>query len=106
MRTLCGTILAGIAVAAGTATAASAVETRISAIGEKSRDEIVAFFADNEFGRRPAEAERPPLLNFEKISEGKLMPDGKMVRKQVRIFYGGSFGTNSFPVTAFVPTGR
>ena len=83
--------------------AAGAAETRINAIGEKSRDEIVAFFADNEFGRRPAEAEKPLLLKFEKISDDKLMPGGKMVRKQVRVVYGGSFGTNSFPVTAFVP---
>lgn len=84
---------------------AVAAETRINAIGEKSRDEIVAFFTDNEFGRRPKEAEKPPLLKFETISEDKLMPDGKMVRKQVRVVYGGSCGTNSFPVTAFVPAG-
>ena len=32
---------------------AGAAETRINAIGEKSREEIVAFFTDNEFGRRP-----------------------------------------------------
>ena len=89
----------------GLALAACAAETGINAIGEKSREEIVSFFADNEFGRRPAEAEKPPLLKFEKISEDKLMPDGKMVRKQVRIVYGGSCGTNSFPVTAFVPAG-
>ncbi|MBQ2623499.1 MAG: family 16 glycosylhydrolase [Kiritimatiellae bacterium] len=91
------------AVGAVAALAACAAETRINAIGEKSRDEIVAFFADNEFGRRPEEAEKPPLLKFEKISDDKLMPGGKMVRKQVRIVYGGSFGTNSFPVTVFVP---
>ncbi|MBO4708241.1 MAG: family 16 glycosylhydrolase [Kiritimatiellae bacterium] len=87
----------------GFALAASAAETRINAIGEKSREEIVAFFTDNEFGRRPAEAEKPPLLKFEKVSDDKPMPDGKMVRKQGRIVYGGSFGTNSFVVTAFVP---
>ena len=89
----------------GLVLAASAAETRINAIGEKSREEIVAFFTDNEFGRRPPEAEKPPLLKFEKISEDRLMPDGKMVRKQARVVYGGSFGTNSFPVTAFVPAG-
>ncbi len=92
-----------LAAGAVVAFAAGAAETRINAIGEKSRDEIVAFFADNEFGRRPAEAEKPLLLKFEKISDDKLMPGGKMVRKQVRVVYGGSFGTNSFPVTAFVP---
>ena len=94
-----------LAAGAVVAFAAGAAETRINAIGEKSREEIVAFFADNEFGRRPKEAEKPPLLKFEKISDDKLMPDGKMVRKQVRIVYGGSCGTNSFPVTAFVPAG-
>ena len=87
----------------GLALAACAAETGINAIGEKSREEIVSFFTDNEFGRRPKEAEKPPLLKFEKISDDKLMPGGKMVRKQVRIVYGGSCGTNSFPVTAFVP---
>ena len=35
------------------ALSAVAAETRINAIGEKSREEIVAFFTDNEFGRRP-----------------------------------------------------
>jgi len=89
----------------GLALAACAAETGINAIGEKSREEIVSFFTDNEFGRRPKEAEKPPLLKFEKISDDKLMSDGKMVRKQVRIVYGGSHGTNSFPVTAFVPAG-
>ena len=73
----------------GLALAACAAETGINAIGEKSRDEIVAFFTDNEFGRRPKEAEKPPLLKFEKISDDKLMPGGKMVRKQVRVVYGG-----------------
>ena len=88
----------------GFALAACAAETGINAIGEKSREEIVSFFTDNEFGRRPKEAEKPPFLKFEKISDD-IMPDGKMVRKQVRVVYGGSFGTNSFPVTAFVPAG-
>ena len=89
----------------GLALAACAAETGINAIGEKSREEIVSFFTDNEFGRRPKEAEKPPFLKFEKISDDKLMPGGKMVRKQVRVVYGGSCGTNSFPVTAFVPAG-
>ena len=81
-----------LAAGAVVAFAAGAAETRINAIGEKSRDEIVTFFTDNEFGRRPKEAEKPPLLKFEKISDDKLMPGGKMVRKQVRIVYGGSCG--------------
>ena len=82
-----------------------AAETVVNPIGKKSRDEIVAFFTDNEFGRRPPVAEKPSLLKFEKASDDTLMPDGKMVRKQTRVVYGGPQGTNSFPVTAFVPAG-
>ncbi|MBR1921583.1 MAG: family 16 glycosylhydrolase [Kiritimatiellae bacterium] len=82
---------------------ADAGETRVAQVGERSREEVVAFFADNEFGQRPAAAEKPELLRFDKASDDRLMPGGKMVRKQVNIVYGGPFGTNSFPVTAFVP---
>ena len=57
-----------------------AAETGVNPIGKNSREAIVAWFTDNEFGRRPAEAEKPPLLKFEKVSDDKLMPDGKMVR--------------------------
>ena len=78
-------------------------ETGLYAIGHRSRESIVTFFTDSVFGRRPAEADHPPLLRFEKTSEDKVMPGGKMVRKEVRIVYGGSCGTNSFPVVAFVP---
>ena len=91
--------------AAQVAFAACAAETGINAIGEKSREEIVAFFTDNEFGRRPKEAEKLSLLRFEKTDEDRLMPGGAMVRKQARIVYGGPYGTNSFPVVAFVPAG-
>ena len=44
------------------------VEDGIHAIGERPRKDIVSFFTDNVFGRRPAEAVRPPLLKFEKTS--------------------------------------
>jgi len=96
-----GKALALAAVAA--VLSAGAEETRINAIGEKSREEIVEFFTDNEFGRRPASVEKPQLLRFEKVSDDKTMPGGKMVRKQGRIVYGGPYGTNSFVATAFVP---
>ena len=89
--------------AAAAALSAGAAETRINAIGRKSREQIVEFFKDNEFGRRPAAAEHPELIRFEKASDDALMPDGKMIRKQTRIVYGGPCGTNSFPVTAFLP---
>ena len=88
--------------------AACAAETGINAIGERSREEIVSFFTDNEFGRRPDAAERPALLSFEKMSDERAFDDGNggtMVRKQVRVVYGGPHGTNSFPVTAFIPAG-
>ena len=85
------------------ACAATAMETRINAIGEKSRDEIVGFFTDNEFGRRPKSVEELDFLDFKKETEDKVMADGKMVRKQTRIVYAGPYGTNSFVVTAFIP---
>ena len=92
-----------IAFAAQLSFAACAAETGINAIGEKSREEIVAFFTDNEFGRRPKEAEKLSLLSFETTDADRLMPGGAMVRKQARIVYGGPYGTNSFPAVAFVP---
>ena len=92
-----------LAVCGAVAISAVAGETEINPIGAKTREEIVAFFTDNEFGRRPPEAEKLPLLKFEKVSDDKLMPDGKMVRKQTRIVYGGQYGTNSFAATAFIP---
>ncbi len=85
------------------ALAACADETRISAIGEKSREEIVAFFTNNEFGRRPKEAERPALLRFERTVADRLMPGGAAVRREARVVYGGPYGTNSFPVVAYIP---
>ena len=86
------------------ALAAAAGETRINAIGEKSRGEIVEFFTDNEFGRRPTAVDKAEV-SFEKMSEDRLMPDGKMVRRQSRVVYKGPYGTKSFPVTAFIPAG-
>ena len=81
------------------ALAAAAGETRINAIGEKSRGDIVRFFTDNEFGRRPTAVDKAEV-SFEKMSEDRLMPDGKMVRRQSRVVYKGPYGTKSFPVTA------
>ena len=91
-----------VAVAGIFAGAALAAETGISPIGARSREEIVSFFTDNMFGRRPAEAGKPARFVFE--TADRPMDDGKMVRRQVRIVYGGSQGTNSFVVTAFLPT--
>jgi hypothetical protein len=92
-----------LAVCCAAVVSAAAGETEINPIGAKTRDEIVEFFTDNEFGRRPPAAEKLSLLKFEKASDDKLMPDGKMIRKQTRIIYGGPYGTNSFVAMAFVP---
>ena len=98
--------LAFSAFASAAALAACAAETRINAIGERPREEIVAFFADNEFGKRPAAAEKPALLSFESDGADSMLECGgglRIVRKRARIVYGGSYGTNSFPVAAYIP---
>lgn len=76
----------------------------LAKIGERSREEIVDFFTDNEFGRRPKEVDRPLLLRFEKIGDDAFVLDGAAVEKKVRIVYGGEYGTNSFVATAYVPS--
>ena len=79
--------LAFSAFASAAALAACAAETRINAIGERPREEIVAFFADNEFGKRPAAAEKPALLSFESDGADSLLECGgglQIVRKRLR----------------------
>ena len=99
-----GTLLASYAaIWASVSLSAIAGETEIMPLGARTREDIVEFFTDNEFGRRPPSAEKPQFLKFEKASDDKTMPDGKMVRKQGRIVYGGPYGTNSFVATAFIP---
>lgn len=66
------------------------------------RPEILKFFQQHVYGYRPCE--RPPCLRFERMEPDRVMMDGAAVRKRIRIVYGGAKGTNSFPVTAFVPT--
>ena len=47
------------AVCGAVAFSAVADETEIKPIGARTREEIVEFFSDNEFGRRPPAAEKP-----------------------------------------------
>ncbi len=94
-----------LAVCGAVAISAVAGETEINPIGAKTREEIVEFFTDNEFGRRPPAAEKLALLKFEKASDDKPMPDGKMVRKQTRIVYVGQYGTNSFVAPRLLAVG-
>ena len=67
----------------------------------RRRPEILRYFTDNVYGRRPCE--RPPHLDFEAIAPDREMMDGRAIRKLVKITYGGAFGTNSFVVTSFIP---
>ena len=68
-----------------------------------SPEETYKWFMNEEYGVRPAEAERPRHLAFKAERPDKVMMDGAAVRKMIRIEYGGKYGTNSFVVTAFVP---
>ena len=94
------------ALASSAALAAFAAETVVGTIGERSRGDIVSFFEDNEFGRRPDAAEKPVMLEFEKDGEDRALDCGDGLRvlcRRARIVYGGPFGTNSFPVAAYIP---
>ena len=83
--------------------AADAAETSVVPIGEHSREEIVSFFAENEFGRRPADAERPLLdLRFERTDDDAPLLGGTVLRRRSRVIYAGPYATNSFPVTVFI----
>ena len=66
------------------------------------RPEILRFFRERVYGRRPCE--RPPYLAFAAAEPDRVMMEGAAVRKRVRVTYGGAYGTNSFVFTAFVPT--
>ena len=68
-----------------------------------SPEETYKWFMNEEYGVRPAEAERPRHLAFKAASPDRVMMDGAAVRKMVCVEYGGKYGTNSFVVTAFVP---
>ncbi len=75
--------------------------SELRGVNERTREEKIKIFTDNVFGRRPVE--RPPYLTFALASPDCEMLDGAAMRRQVRISYGGAYGTNSFVVTAFFP---
>ncbi len=65
------------------------------------REETLAFFKTNVFGNRPVE--RPAQLSFAPVGDDVELFGGTAFRRDVRISYGGPYGTNSFVVTAVVP---
>ena len=78
--------------------------TPLKDVNARTREEKVKLFTDREFGRRVVE--RPEYLTFTEATPEREMLDGAAVRKQIRITYGGTYGTNSFVVTAFLPKAR
>ena len=78
-----------------------AAVTLCAADGRDSK--TLAWFLENVYGVRPKAAEeaRP---RFELIQEDRVMMDGAAMRRCVRVTTAGPFGTNSFSVTAFIPT--
>ena len=66
-----------------------------------SREETLKFFRTNVFGNRPVE--RPGHLVFDAAAKETEVFEGSALRRDVRIAYGGAFGTNSFVVTAVIP---
>ena len=79
-------------------------EVKDRATWEKVRaPEVRKFFLENMYGRRPAEAERPPV-SFANEGADKVMMDGTALRKRVRVTSKGPFGEHTFTFTAFIPT--
>ena len=70
------------------------------------RPEILDRFLSEVYGRRPAEADRPPRVSFAAAAPDRLMLDGKALRKRVTCTYGGKYGYRSFTFTAFIPVRR
>ena len=65
------------------------------------RAELKKLLEENVYGKRPVE--RPPHLAFAPLGPDADAMGGKAIRKLVLVEYGGRYGTNSFPVTAFIP---
>ena len=66
------------------------------------RPELLSRFLERMYGVRPAAAESP-TLRFSVMEPDRDMMDGRAIRRRIRISYSGPYGTNSFPVTAFIP---
>ena len=64
--------------------------------------ELLALFAREEYGRRPAAANERGRVSFDVYDVSEAL-DGKAVRKLVRVTYKGPNGTFSFPFTAYIP---
>ncbi len=77
------------------------VKSELKDVNARTRDEKLGIFSERVYGKRPVE--RPPFLAFSEASSACEMLDGAAERRQVRITYGGAYGTNSFVVTAFIP---
>ena len=69
----------------------------------KRRPELLSKFLTEMYGWRPDEADRPPVLRFERAAPDVVMLDGKAMRKRVRCVYGGRYGETNFMFTAFIP---
>ena len=67
-----------------------------------TREETLKWFLENEYGVRPAAAERPDV-RFAPLEPDAVMMDGAALRKRVTIICKGPHGELKFPVTAFIP---
>ena len=68
----------------------------------RDRAETLAWFLRNEYGVRPAAAEKPEV-SFEQIVPDREVANGLAVRKRIRVNCRGPHGTNSFVFSAFIP---
>ena len=66
------------------------------------RAETLSWFLSNEYGVRPAAADKPHVA-FAPLGPDVVMMDGVAVRTRVQIKTAETYGTNAFAVTAFLP---
>jgi len=95
-------VLIALTMGVGTAMI-SGCRTSVPAWDAASREETAAWFAENEYGVLPKEADKPSV-SFEPTGRDRVMMDGAALRKRVRITVAGPYGRHGFDVTAFIPT--
>ena len=100
MRRTCMAVIHMLTLAAASVSVADGGERSISREG---REATLKWFLENEYGVRPPAAEKP-VVSFSALVPDKVMMDGSAVRKRVLVTTVGPYGTNAFPVTAFIPT--
>ena len=97
------TRMGSVAFGLGVLLAAAPACAAVPAWNAANRAETLAWFLENEYGARPAAAERPDVT-FAPACADRTMMEGRAVRKRIRATVRGPYGDLSFMITAFIPS--